>query len=441
MSRFKRVAGVQIRSMVGWLGFALGAAGCLIALVAVARPGPIIFLSTQLRPIAEAQRMRNRILADFPREVDFIAEPPRNFAERIDTEQHGGRHMIDVVGALHGELVPLVRSGALVPLDGLASGMARRRIPDSLMTLGRVDTVHQFYIPWMQASYIMVANRRALTYLPRGARIDALDYDQLAAWARSLQQHTGRRLLGFPAGPQGLMYRFLEGFLYPSYTGGIVVPFRSPAAEAMWRWFAALWTSVNPDSTGYDFMAQPLLSGDVWIAWDHIARVLGALRRRPDEFVAFPAPSGPKGLGYMPVLAGLAVPRGAPDQEGAAALIDYLTRPQTQIVEAQTVGFLPVVQSTSPPALDPGVEMAAAAVDAMASAANVLPALPPMGLGERAGEFDQAFMNTFRRIVLRGEPTRMVLDSEAETLDRLLRETDAPCWPLDPPGPGPCQAR
>jgi multiple sugar transport system substrate-binding protein len=36
------------------------------------------------------------------------------------------------------------------------------------------------------------------------------------------------------------MHRFFEGFLYPSYTGGVVVPFRSEAAEAMWAQFASL---------------------------------------------------------------------------------------------------------------------------------------------------------------------------------------------------------
>jgi len=147
----------------------------------------------------------------------------------------------------------------------------------------------------MQASYIMVANKEALPYLPGGADINALSYDQLAAWASTIQQKTGKRLLGFPAGPQGLMYRFFEGFLYPSYTGGLVVPFRSQAAEAMWTQFTSLWKSVNPNSTSYTFMQQPLLSGDVWIGFDHVARVLDALRQKPDEFVAFPVPAGPRG--------------------------------------------------------------------------------------------------------------------------------------------------
>jgi multiple sugar transport system substrate-binding protein len=95
---------------------------------------------------------------------------------------------------------------ALVPLDDLAGKLNGRGIPDPLMTLGKFGTAHQLYIPWMQASYIMVANREALPYLPGGADINALSYDQLASWASAIQEKTGKRLLGFPAGPQGRRY-------------------------------------------------------------------------------------------------------------------------------------------------------------------------------------------------------------------------------------------
>ena len=308
---------------------------------------------------------------------------------RIEAEEQGGTPTIDVVGALHGELQPLGLLGALVPFHDLAGKLTGRGIPDPLLALGKFGTVHQLYVPWMQASYIMVANKEALPYLPDGADINALSYDQLAAWASTVQQKTGKRILGFPAGAQGLMHRFFKGFLYPSYTGGIVVPFRSKAAEAIWTQFASLWKSVNPASTSYNFMQQPLLSGDVWIGFDHIARVLDALRQKPDEFVAFPAPAGPMGRGYMPVPAGLAVLKGAPDMSGAMALIDYLTQPQTQIVTARSVGFFPVVKAELPPDREPGLKKAAAAIEKMQSAKDALPAVPPIGLGQRGGEFDR----------------------------------------------------
>src|SRR5437870_4164788 len=286
-----------MRRISAWLSFSLCAAGLLTAIADAAQTKRLVFLSTQLRPIEEAQKMRNVIIKGFPRQVDYITEQPQQFPVRIKAEEQGRTRTIDVVGALHGELQPLVPLDALVLLDELAGKLTRRGIPDTLLTLGKFGTAHQLYIPWMQASYIMVANKEALPYLPGGADIDALSYDQLAAWANTIQQKTGKRMLGFPAGPQGLMHRFFEGFLYPSYTGGVVVPFRSEAAEAMWAQFASLWKSVNPNSTSYNFMQQPLLSGDVWIGFDHIARVLNALRQKPDEFVAFPPLPGLRGGG------------------------------------------------------------------------------------------------------------------------------------------------
>ena len=421
-----------------WLCLSLGV-GLLVTIADAAQTERLIFLSTQLRPIEEAQKMRNLILKDFSQEVDYITEPPQRFPMRVEAARRTGMHTLDVVGALHGELQQLVPLDALVPLDDLAGKLTTRGIPSPLLTLSKFGTAHQLYIPWMQASFVMVANKRALPYLPSGADINALSYDQLATWASTLQQQTGKRLLGFPAGPQGLMHRFFEGFLYPSYTGGVVVPFRSEAAEAMWTQFASLWRSVNPSSTGYNFMGQPLLSGDVWIGFDHIARLLDALREKPGEFVAFPAPAGPEGRAYMTVLAGLGVMKSTSDVGKAMALIDYLTQPATQIVTARAVGFFPVVNANLPPDLDPGLKMGAAAIASMQSSNDALPVLPPSGFGPRDAEFDKVFLDTFQLIILRGQKPHAVLDREAERLNRLMTEAGVPCWRPDPPSTGACQ--
>ena len=429
-----------MRRISAWLSLLLCTAALLTAIAQSAQTGRLIFLSTQLRPIDEAQKMRDLILKGYHLEVEYITAPPHQFPGRIKAEEQGGTPTVDVVGALDGELQPLAHLDALTQLDNFAGSLTGRAIPGSLMTFGKLGTAHQLYIPWMQASYVMVANKQALAYLPDGADINALSYDQLALWAGTIRQKTGEPRLGFPVGPLGLMHRFFEGFLYPSYTGGVVVPFRSEAAEAMWTQFASLWNSVNPNSTRYDFMQQPLLSGEVWIGWDHVARVRDALRQKPGEFVAFPAPAGPKGRGYMPVLAGLAVPKGAPDMNGAMGLIDYLTRPETQIETARSVGFLPVVKAELPDT-EPGLKLGAGAVEKMQSAKDALPALLPIGLGERAGEFDMVYLDTFKGIVLRGENPSAVLDREREALNRLMTDTGAPCWAPDPPSSGACQAQ
>jgi multiple sugar transport system substrate-binding protein len=149
-----------------WLVFTLGGAAILTLAANATRTDRLLFLSTQLRPIAEAQKMRNLVLKDFPREVEFITEPPQGLQERLKAGSSSDATAVDVVGALHGELQPLALLDALVPLDDLAKKASDRGIPDALLTLGKFGTAHQLYIPWMQAGYIMVANRDALPYLP-----------------------------------------------------------------------------------------------------------------------------------------------------------------------------------------------------------------------------------------------------------------------------------
>jgi multiple sugar transport system substrate-binding protein len=136
-------------------------AATLLLIAEAAQSERLIFLSTQLRPIGEAQKLRNSVLKDCPQEIDFVTAQPQEFVERVKAEQQGAAHSIDAVGALHGELQPLVCLDALATLDGLAAKLAGGSIPEQLLTLGKLGTAHQLYIPWMRASFIMVANKAA----------------------------------------------------------------------------------------------------------------------------------------------------------------------------------------------------------------------------------------------------------------------------------------
>ncbi len=397
----------------------------------------VVFMSTQLRPIEEAQKMREVILRDFAGEVEFVPEDGGTFVNRVQAEAEAGQVTVGVLGGLHGDFPPILRH--LDPLDDVMATLTRDRafIP-TFVELGRLGTERQMYVPWMQATYIMAAHRKALEYLPEGAELDRLTYAQLEAWARAIHEATGERKLGFPAGPKGLMHRFLQGYLYPSFTGGVVRTFRSEDAVTMWETFRGLWEHVNPRSTSYDFMQEPLLAGEVWIAFDHTARLMNALKEKPDEFVAFAAPAGPRGRGFMPVVAGLAVPKGAPDREAAVALIEYLTRPATQLVTLREVGFYPVVKVDLPAELPPGIRLAARAIDAQAGAPDALPSLLPVGLGARGGEFNKVYRDTFQLVVIRGADIRATLEKQAKKLARIMEETGAPCWAPDAPSDGPC---
>jgi multiple sugar transport system substrate-binding protein len=218
---------------------------------------------------------------------------------------------------------------------------ADRDLVASFLETGLLGTQdYLYYIPWMQATYVMAANVDALDYLPAGVDIDNMTWEQFGEWCQALLDETGEPRCGLPHA--GLFHRFLQGYLWPSFTGGMVSEFRSEAAAEMLAWARdSLWPTIHPQSINYAFMQEPLLSGEVWVAFDHTARLLEAFNARPDDFVAFPAPSGPEGRGFMPVIVGLAIPNSAPNPQGAQALIDYLTLAGCTGHGAARYGLLP----------------------------------------------------------------------------------------------------
>jgi multiple sugar transport system substrate-binding protein len=50
-------------------------------------------------------------------------------------------------------------------------------------------------------------------------------------------------------------------------------------------------------------------------------------------------------------------------------------------------------------------------------------------------------MDSFQRIVLRGEPIRAVLDAEGDALKAIMTATGAPCWTPDPASTGACPVK
>ena len=253
-----------------------------------------------------------------------------------------------------------------------------------------------------------------------------------------VKEATGEAKFGFPAGPKGLKHRFFQGYLYPSYTNGVVRSFASDEAVTAWEKMRELWAVTNPASTNFSFLQEQLLSGDAWIAFDHTSRLAGAFNERPDDFIAFPAPAGPTGRGFMPVIAGVAIPRTAPDMDAAKALVAYMLKPETQIATLRATNFFPVVDVTLPGDMPPAVKAAGDAVAKMSGSADANPGLLPAGLGDKGGDFNRVFVDSFERIVLAGQDIRMVLDEQKETLRAIMDATGAPCWAPDAPSTGAC---
>ena len=395
-------------------------------------PGDASFVSLQFAPVEEAEKFRE-ILSGGGIDLTVGEEGPT-----VD-QILAGAGEIDVLGALHGTFPPLGREDALTNMaDVLDDLSGDRDFAEAFVQsglLGTDDFLH--YVPWAQATYIMAANNDALAYLPDGADVQAITWEELAAWCQNILDGEGTQKCGLPKA--GLFHRFLEGYLFPSFTGGMASNFRSTEAIEMMAWMRdELWPTMHPESINYEFMQEPLQSGEVWVAFDHTARLIDAFESDPDQFIGFPAPAGPAGRGFMPVILGLGIPADSPNPEAAAKVIEYLTRPDVQGEVLAQLGFYPVVDGVDFSNLPAGIQIEADTVTAQANAPDALPALLPVGLGDRGGEINQIFRNAFDRIVIDGEDIASALDAEGDNLQTLFDETGAPCWDPDPITDGPC---
>ena len=431
--------------MSGRIG-ALHALICAAALATMAdvsaadgdQDAPILLLSTQLTPPNEAQAMREQILGDFDLAVQFEPNDNRKVFGLLAAKRAESATQPIVLAGLHGDLVGLDDQGLLADLRPLIGDKAAA-IDPSLMGLAEQDGRLR-YAPWMQATYAFVARYDALDLLPKGADVDRLTYDELAEWAEALAIAAGRPKFGLPAGRGGLLPRMIQGYMYPSYTGGMATSVQSPEAHDGWRVLRRLWAAASPRSITFSSMAEPLATGEVWLAWDHIARLQPALEAAPDDYVVIPAPLGPKGRGYFAVVAGLAMPKTAIRREASLRLIDYLLDPKTQAITMASVGFLPSLRGPEAGGA-PGNSFQTAMARQQALEEEPIPAVLPVGLGERARDFTAAYAAAFSQIVLRNREISSVLTRQAIVIDEILTAANVACWPPDPITETPCRVR
>jgi multiple sugar transport system substrate-binding protein len=398
--------------------------------------GSLTFLSAQFTPVEEAERVRGILKKAYSGNVSYTTGDASQVASQIRSQVSSKNVQVNLFGGLHGDLASLA-DGNLEDLSDLMSELGDKGYSKDFLDLAKAGTDKTWYIPWAQATYVVAVNKSATEHLPSGVDVNALTYDNYLDWAIAARKAAGGKpQFGLPGGPKGLLHRFLQGYLYPSFTGALVTAFRGPDAVTMWQYLKELWANTVPASTNFDFMQEPLGSGQVTVAWDHVARLVDAPKAKPDQWMMVPAPSGPKGLGYMAVLVGLGIPKGAPDVDKTKDLIKALSQPDTQIELLRQNAFFPTVKAEIPTDLSPAIRLEADAVKQQQAAAKAIVSLPPVGLGKRDGEMSKIFRDAFTAIVLNGADIQKTLDAQAKNMQTILDETKVSCWAPDPVRPG-----
>ncbi|MCK4819899.1 extracellular solute-binding protein, partial [bacterium] len=159
---------------------------------AVAAEGPLIFMSTQMTPAKEQAFAKSELLKGFTDEtgieVAFINVEYFEMNTRLSAEVGAKKVTTSLVGELHGGLDVMNSAGLLKDLSGikLPNRTFVKSLEDRSVIKGK-----KFYVPWLQATYIMAVDKKAFNYLPAGLTSEDVTngtkkwtYDALLEWAK-----------------------------------------------------------------------------------------------------------------------------------------------------------------------------------------------------------------------------------------------------------------
>ena len=142
--------------------------------------GSVNFLSTQFSPVEERQKYE-ATLKKFAGDIKVAYNPVDTgiFNTTLKSQLAAGKVEVGIAGGLHGDLVPF--ASQLEDLSSLMKDLSSAGYSDDLKELSKLGTDVPRYIPWIQATYVLAINKKALEWLPSGADVNKLTYDQYLA--------------------------------------------------------------------------------------------------------------------------------------------------------------------------------------------------------------------------------------------------------------------
>jgi len=201
----------------------------------------------------------------------------------------------------------------------------------------------QYFIPVGADVYLTIANEKAMKYLPSGADLDKLTWEDFAKWSNAIAKGEGEGktvVTGIPM--KSLIYQF--GAISLSY-GATFPDINTPGAIKAWEILVSMKDDFIPAVLNVDNCVAPMKREEAWFSWMHCARAGQVYSANPANFVVAPVPEGPAGIGSIAGVSGYGILKNAPHFELAIKFLEYITRPDMQVKIAKgTGGFIPPVE-------------------------------------------------------------------------------------------------
>jgi multiple sugar transport system substrate-binding protein len=294
------------------------------------QPGEQQFLIDEVFPAFEEA---NNAVVMF----EIIEDEP--LLKRAQFQKESGRVTTDVIIAHDSRMTTWISNDYVVPLpvDQWTDRTFSKAFATSIS-----DGGNTYFAPVGGDVYLMLINKKALPYLPAGADVQDLTWEEYIDWAIAVAEGEGEGKAAVTGIPQkSLIYMYGEMFL--SYGGEFPV-INTPGAIEAWELLAGMKDAYTPTVNTYDNVSAPMKTGEAWMTVAHMVRCGDAYRANPSNYILAPAPKGPEGIGSIAGTSGFAVVNGAPNEDLAVKFIEYMTEPSMAVKVARgTGGFIPPI--------------------------------------------------------------------------------------------------
>jgi multiple sugar transport system substrate-binding protein len=299
----------------------------------------VVFDSRLWSPPHEQEFVINEVLAPFgvlnDCVVNFSIIDDNTLLKRAELQKKTGNVTTDVVIAFASRFPEWVSNGYVEDLTPVVNGWTDRTFSAGINSMAVING-RQYFVPIASDVYLLIANKKALKYLPRGADVQDLTWEQFSDWAVAMARGEGEGKVAITGVPEkSLIYQV--GGMALSHGAGFP-DVSSPGAVKAWEIMVKMKDAFTPTVMTYDGLVEPMKRGEAWLTWAHVANVGEVYNSNPAQFVIGPVPKGPNGKGSIAGTQGFAIPRGAPNKELAIKLIEYMTRPDVMLKMAKGAG-------------------------------------------------------------------------------------------------------
>ncbi|MEA2087184.1 MAG: extracellular solute-binding protein [Candidatus Caldatribacteriota bacterium] len=383
----------------------------------------LVFSSRLWSVPAEQEFILENVIKPFEREnhciVNFQIMDDVKLLDRAEIQQKTGNVTTDIVCAYVANMWEWIEKEYVEDLTPYVKSWDDRNFSPAF-EYGTNFEGKQYFIPVGADVYLTIANKKALEYLPSGADLDKLTWEDFAKWSNAIAKGEGEGktvVTGIPM--KSFVYQF--GAISLSY-GATFPDINTPEAIKAWEILVSMKDDFIPAVLNVENCIDPMKREEAWLSWMHCARAGSVYSSNETLFSVAPAPEGPAGIGSIAGVSGYGIMKDAPNKELAIKFLEFITRPDMQVkISKGTGGFIPPVEE----ALnylgdDPEDEVIAKAVMVLnkGRVSGV-----PGGDYQDWGAVKKVFDDVFVEMVLNGDGTvdTALLDEAQAKLDALRK--------------------